>query len=92
MPARLRVAGRARRPAGGTGPDNDRRQPVTGTHGNAIRVTVSSSLSVTGGPVGGSPVAVAVLVIWPASTSAVVVMWVAWQVVDAPGRAWSRGR
>jgi hypothetical protein len=49
-------------------------QPVTGTIGKSIRVTLSSSRSAKGGPVGGRPVMLATLVTEPAVTSAAVVM------------------
>ena len=48
-------------------------------------VTVAEPVSVTGGPLGGVPVAVAVFAIDPASMSACVAVYDAVQVVDADG-------
>ena len=48
-------------------------------------VTVAASVSVTGAPIGGVPLAVAVFTIEPASTSACDTAYDAVHVVDAPG-------
>ncbi|HEY3879346.1 MAG TPA: hypothetical protein VGM12_12180, partial [Trebonia sp.] len=48
-------------------------------------MTVAVSASVTGGPLGGSPVTVATLLNWPSATSALVVTLTAWHVIDWPG-------
>jgi hypothetical protein len=55
------------------------------TLGELVAVTVSASVSVTAGPAGGVPVAVAVFAIDPASTSACVTTYVVVHVVDALG-------
>ena len=53
--------------------------------GDCVAVTVSESLAVTSGPLGGVPDAVAVLRIEPASMSATVTVYDAVHVVDTDG-------
>ena len=78
-------------------PASTRPLPLTSTGGagllveaisvavRVVGVVVVSVAEVTAGPVGGVPVAVAVLLTEPAFTSAWVIVYVAVQVVDAPG-------
>ena len=58
---------------------------TTSIFGEGVNVTVSVSVSVTSEPVGGVPVAVAILTIDPALTSSCVTRCVAEPVVEALG-------
>jgi hypothetical protein len=62
------------------------------TLGLAATIVVTVSDDITGVPVGGFPVTVAVFTTWPASTSAWVSVYVAVQVVLAPGISVATGQ